>query len=235
MARFVAGGAEAVHLLDAGVAEADGPGNRRLAAPELAVDEVGDAPEQQADGRDRGDQVAQAQRIDLLAVGVEGDGDDDAQEAAVEAHAAGPQLQQLQPLAPAVAREQLSEHRRLVEEGVAETPAQDDAERDPQHQVVQLRSRHRRLAGRPQPLRLGQARGVPPAQHDPGDIGQGVPADGQGAEMDQNRVEFGEGHRASVSAVWDRKSLARETAFVARFSSEAVYSRFGRKGFVHPI
>ncbi|MNE63417.1 hypothetical protein D3C80_1587650 [compost metagenome] len=127
----------------------------------------------------------------------------------MEAHPAGPQLQQLQPLAPAAACEQLGEHRRLVEEGVAEAPAQDDAERDPQHQIVQLRSRDRRLARRPQPLRLGQTRGVPPAQHDPGDIGQGVPADGQGPQMDQDRIEFGEGHRASVSAVWDPKSSSK--------------------------
>src|SRR5690606_40037215 len=100
-----------------------GTGYRRLTAPQHAVDEVGDAAEEQTQRRDRGDQVAQAERVYLLATSVEGQGDDHAQEAAVEAHASGPQLQQLQPLAPAVAGEQLGEHRRLVEERIAQAAA----------------------------------------------------------------------------------------------------------------
>ena len=55
---------------------------------------------------------------------------DAAGEAAVERHAALPELENLQRVR--------GEMRRIVEQHVAEPAAEDDAERDPQHEVVEV-------------------------------------------------------------------------------------------------
>ena len=55
-------------------------------APELAVDEVGDPPEEEAGRRRRGDQVREVQERDPLGAGEPGDGDGDADDAAVARH-----------------------------------------------------------------------------------------------------------------------------------------------------
>ena len=55
---------------------------------------------------------------------------DAAEEAAVERHAAVPQLQDLERVR--------GEMRRVVEQHVAEPPAEDDAERHPQDEIVEV-------------------------------------------------------------------------------------------------
>ena len=122
------------------VAEDHAPRTRGRPAPELAVDEVGDAPEEQADRLAGGDQVGDASSAGgiLLAPGEHRRSPAATPiSAAVEAHAAVPESRtspagrprvgpRLAPLAACRTR-------------VAEPAAEDDAEGDPQDQVVDLR------------------------------------------------------------------------------------------------
>ena len=55
----------AIGLPDRGVAEHHSQGRVRDFSPQFAVDEIGDAPEEQADGRGCGDQIADAQDVQL--------------------------------------------------------------------------------------------------------------------------------------------------------------------------
>ena len=57
-------------------------------------------------------------------------GDDAAEHAAVERHAAGPQLENLERVR--------GEMRKIVEQHVADAAAEDDAERDPDNEVVEV-------------------------------------------------------------------------------------------------
>ena len=92
----------------------------------------------------------------------------DAQEAAVERHAALPQERDLPRVAQVVAR--------LVEQHVAEPPAGDDPDDDPGHQRLERLGRHRRRLIRPEPRPAQRGDGDPPADQDSRDIGQRVPA-----------------------------------------------------------
>ena len=106
-------------------------------APELAVDEVGDAAEEQADRRAGGDDVAQPQqRRSSWRRRRERAATSDAERAAVEAHAAVPELQDLDRVGDQ--RIAAVGQRQHVEEDVAQPAADDDAQRDPQDQVVDL-------------------------------------------------------------------------------------------------
>jgi hypothetical protein len=99
----------------------------------------------------------------------------------VERHAALPELKYLHRMLHEVAE--------IVEQHIAGAAAEDDAQRHPQHVVVELRDRDRR---RPAPELLG-AQDFPrvdPAEHDAGDIGQRIPANGERSEADGNRIEF---------------------------------------------
>ena len=100
------------------------------AAPQLAVDEVGEAAEEQADRRHDRHQVGQHEGIGLVAEREDQDGGDHAQQPAMERHAAFPQGQDRQRV--------LEIEARLVEQHVAEPAAQDDAQRRPQQEVVDL-------------------------------------------------------------------------------------------------
>ena len=108
--------------------------------------------------------------------------------AAVEAHAAVPDLQDPDRVGVQTVIDG------AVEEHVAQPAADDDAEGDPQDQVVDLRRRDRRRPARPELRVADQADGVAPAQQDAGDIGQGVPADRERPDLDQDGVEIREGH-----------------------------------------
>ena len=79
------------------------------------------------------------------------------------------------------------EERRLVEQHIAQPAAQDDAERRPQQEVVDLVRRQdlgRLLADPAHDL---------PADDQARDIGQRIPADGERPELDQHRVDVGIG------------------------------------------
>ena len=72
----------------------------------------------------------------------------------------------------------------LIEQHVAEAAAQHDAEGGPGQEVVHLQ---RRGDGGPEP---DEAPHQAPADHQAGDIGEGIPADRQRAELDDDRVEL---------------------------------------------
>ena len=176
--------------------EHHGPGDVARAAPQLAVDEVGQPAEEQADRRHDGQKVAQQERIGLVAQREDDGGDDDAQKAAVERHAAFPQGQDGERVREVEAR--------LVEQHVAQPAAQDDAQRRPQQEVVDLGRRHH--LGR----LLAQPADDLPADDQARDIGQRIPADGERPELDQHRVDLGIGddegiHWARVIAPQNRR------------------------------
>ena len=159
-----------------------GPGHVGRPAPQLGVDEVGKAPEEQPDRRDRAGEVAERQDRDAAAPREQDDRDHAAEEAAVEGHAALPDLDDLGRVR--------GEVRRVVEQHVADAAAEDDAERHPDDEVVEVDDGHRR---RPAPVALvaDQGAGVEPAEQDAENIGERVPADRERADRDQHRIDDG--------------------------------------------
>ena len=123
---------------------------------------------------------------------------DAAEKAAMERHAALPQFEDLGGM--------LDEERQIVEQHIAGAAAEDDADRDPEDEIVHLQQRDRRRPA-PQPLVLDQRAGVDPAQHDAADIGQRIPADRDRPDRDGDRVEHrkGDGEKGIVPAVYDER------------------------------
>src|SRR6185369_6543380 len=72
------------------------PADPRGRAPQLAVDEVGDADEEQSRRRDRHDQIAEVKKRDLLGTAKPGERDRDADESAMTRHAAFPHAEKTQ-------------------------------------------------------------------------------------------------------------------------------------------
>src|SRR3546814_18512263 len=79
--------------------EDDRPGHGGRPAPQLAVHEIGEAAEEEAEGHDAGDIVAETQEIQLFLARHIPDGEQHPDDAAVQRHAAVPQLQDLQRIA----------------------------------------------------------------------------------------------------------------------------------------
>jgi hypothetical protein len=142
--------------------------------PQLAIDEVGDAPEEQADRHHRRRPVPEEERVQLVAAREDEGGDDHAQRPAMEAHAALPDHQRLERMEQVVAGP--------VEQHVAKPATEDDAQGHPGHVVIHLLGGAGARPGLYQPARDA------PAQHDAGDIGQGVPADGEGTDLQRDGV-----------------------------------------------
>src|SRR5215475_8386513 len=93
-----------------------------------------------------------------------------------------PELQALQRVRGEIAR--------IVEHYVADPSAQDDAERHPQHEVVVVVDGQWRRTG-PQLLAPDDRARIEPAQEDADDIGKRIPANGEGPEADEHRVDGG--------------------------------------------
>ena len=76
---------------------------------------------------------------------------------------------------------------RVVEQHIADTAAENDAERRPDEKIVDRLARDDlgRLGGYPQ--------AIAPAQYQPDNIGQGIPADGDRADREQHRIDGGVG------------------------------------------
>src|SRR5689334_11385701 len=72
------------------VREHHGPGYVGHAAPQLAVHEIGEPAEEEADRRRAGDQIAQAKEWNSVRPGEQYERRDDAQQPAMERHAALP-------------------------------------------------------------------------------------------------------------------------------------------------
>ncbi|CAB5370579.1 unnamed protein product [Rhizophagus irregularis] len=155
----VAGGFD--HAALHGVVEHDCPWHVGGLAPQFAVHEIGDPPEEQAERHRAGEIVMHAQPIEFLRACEQDDADRGADHPAVEGHAAIPQLEQTP------GGQQL----RRIEQRIAQPPAEDDAERGIEHQIIGMAARHRcaRLAQ--------QLQQIPPADQDAGDIGDRIPFD----------------------------------------------------------
>src|SRR5258708_32904760 len=131
------------------------PGYVRKPAPQLAIDEVREAAEQDPDRRDCTGNVAERQHGELAYRGKADDGDDTAEKTAMKRHAAIPDLENLQRV--------LDEMRQIVEQHIAGASAQDDAERHPQNEIVEVFNPQRR---RPAPVSFiaNHAAGIDPSQ-----------------------------------------------------------------------
>ena len=118
----------------------------------------------------------------LLAGKVE-DAERGADDPAVEAHAAVPQLQDVERIVEIIAE--------IVEQDVAEPAAEDDPERGVEDQVVGMAPGHRRAG------LLEQFEQIPIADEDAGEVGEAVPAQLEEAEVERDRrqAEVGEGDR----------------------------------------
>ena len=174
----------------AGAGKHHGPGHVAHAPNHLGIDEVGDAAEEQPEGRRRRGDVAKRQRVDALGAGEEIDGGDDAEQSAVEGHATVPHRGNLERVRPEIAR--------LVEQNEAEPAAEHDAERDPQQKIVGLAYGHRRLAV-PQIGPRQEIAPIEPAEQDAGHIGEAVPADGERPDLERDRIDDGVGDRRKAA------------------------------------
>src|SRR3546814_13487491 len=109
--------------------------------------------------------VAETQEIQLFLARHIPDGEQPPDDAAVQRHAAVPQLQDLQRIAEVIAE--------VIKEDIADAPADDDAEHRIEDHIVGVAARHRGAGLRDQPQQ------IPIADEDAGKIGEGVPADGE--------------------------------------------------------
>src|SRR5438034_6815783 len=123
------------------------------------------------------------------------DGEHAAEKAAVKGHAALPELEALQRVCGEIAR--------IVKQHVADAPAQDNAERHPQHEIVIIADGHGYRRG-PELLTPDDRARIEPAQEYADDVGERIPADGDRPEANEHRVDCGEGK--GVKRHRDRKS-----------------------------
>src|SRR6266481_3354525 len=156
------------------------PGYVGKPAPQLAIDEVGEAAEQDPDRRNRTCNVAERKHREFAYRGKNHDGDDTAEKTPMKRHAAIPDLENLQRV--------LDEMRQIVEQHIAGASAQDDAERHPKDEIVEVFDLQRR---RPTPVSFiaNHSAGVGPAQQNAENIRQRVPTDREGPNGDQHGVE----------------------------------------------
>ena len=123
----------------------------------------------------RRDEVHEAQPIDAVAARGEDHRQHYAKQPAVERHAALPDIEDLERVRCVVAG--------LVEQHVAQASAEDHAEHDEEQQIVELRAGDRRLA-------FGNsAHAEPPARREAGEVHEAVPAHGQRADRERDRVD----------------------------------------------
>jgi hypothetical protein len=106
-------------------------------------------------------------------------------------------------------RRVLPEIARLIEQHEAEPSAYDDAERDPEQEIVGLRDRHRRLAA-PQLGPRHETPPIKPAEHDARHVGEAIPADGKRADFDRDGIDHGVGDHEKLHEALPGRGEARE-------------------------
>ena len=173
------------------------------------------------------DQIGDRQQIELVAAAEQPDRDHHAEQPAMERHAAFPGRDELMGLVTkAIGRPRQKSasgetlHRmRAVDQVPAQPPAEDDAERRPDHQVADLVFGGGRLAveGRSRSTAscgASMRTDAPPAQQQAGDIGQRVPADRQRPQI-----------CSSTGSIWGKGRAARIMRRLNRGASRLVSSR----------
>src|SRR5689334_12084748 len=104
------------------------PGHVRRPAPQFAIYEIGESPEKKPDRPHRTGHVAEREYGNAAASGEQHHREDAADEPAMEGHAALPDLNDLRGVS--------EEEREVVEQHVADAPAEHDAERHPEDEIV---------------------------------------------------------------------------------------------------
>ena len=79
----------------------------------------------------------------------------------------------------------------MIEQYISQTPAQNDAENDPEKQILDLLFGHDGGIARPKPGPLNRAHNDAPANEDADDIGQRIPAQGDGHAKQCERENLG--------------------------------------------
>ena len=124
-----------------------------------------------------------------LRAGEQRHGDDDADEAAVEAHAAVPERDDVGGVRGVVGQ--------IVEQHVADAAAEHDADHRPEGEIPDGGGGKGGLSLAQRVSRVSRRRGVPGAEEDAGEVAQRVPADGERAEREGDRADIGKGHAAT--------------------------------------
>jgi hypothetical protein len=77
---------------------------------------------------------------------------------------------------------------KVIKQDIADAATEDDADRDPQHEIIEIRDGEGSLAT-PQLLRTNEHARVGPSDENSEDIRQGVPANGERAQVHQHRIQ----------------------------------------------
>src|SRR5580692_3580554 len=164
----------------AAIREDHRPRDIARAAIELAIDEVGDAAKEQTDRYRLCNDVGEGKERYSTGAGVQYDRNGHAEGAAVEGHPAVPYVNRLDRMIDIVAR--------LVEQNVSDPPSENNAERCPHQEIVDILP--------PDQMRRpsGQSQAIPPADQQPDNVGERIPADRKGSERDRDRIDRREGH-----------------------------------------
>ena len=165
--------------LRSAVREHHRPGDIAGPAVQLAVDEIRDTAQKEADRHLRADRIGDGEQVDFHNAGVKDHDNQHPKEPAVKGHAPLPDHQNFSRIGEVVAR--------LIEQHVAKPAAHDDAEGAPHHQVVGV------ALGQPVDARSREIADVLPAEQQADHIGERVPTYGDGADLDRHRVDGGEG------------------------------------------
>src|SRR5262249_25993776 len=162
--------------------EHHGPRNVGGPAPQFTIDEIGDAAEKQSDRRYGCSYVAERQYRNAAMERKQHDGENAAGYAAMERHAAIPELQNFKRIG--------GEMSKIVEQHITNPAAENDAERDPDDEVVEIGHGERGRAA-PQLLRRNNCARIIPAADNADDIGKRVPAYRKRADRNQDRIDRG--------------------------------------------
>jgi hypothetical protein len=142
--------------------------------PQSSVDEIADAPEEQADAGQRRGEVVDIEGVTPALAAEDPGCRQHAEHAAVERHAAFPDLQRVQPVA--------APQWHAVEQYVADAPAQNHAEHRVEQKIIHI-------GRRPGRVRLGGAPACePPGAGETQQVHDTVPVDVQGSEVQGNRI-----------------------------------------------
>jgi hypothetical protein len=126
--------------------------------------------------------------VDFALSAAERDRDTDPDKATVERHAALPDLEDLK----GVRHHAIG----IVKDRRPQPSADNDAEGDPKDKIIDLKGRGGWLSAAPQGGLAGQANHIAPAQQDTRHIGEAVPADSDGAQLDEHRIEVWKLHES---------------------------------------
>ncbi len=109
----------------------------------------------------------------------------------------------------------------VVEQDIAQTPADDDADHDPEGEIEQFVRRHGRVAVGPERFSPEDQHAIADAEENAGQIGQRVPADDDGADGKGYGIDCGEWHVCRSEQVKGKPGRRAEHACPDRLWSSA--------------